>query len=46
LRSRCGNWSHSDDIRGHARNERLGVNSFYRGDDFLYHYLKAITATP
>lgn len=31
------------DIRDHARNERLAVDSFYRGNEFLYRYLKAIT---
>lgn len=35
-----------DDIRDHARNERLSVESFYRGNEFLYRYLKAITGTP
>ena len=35
-----------NDIRDHARNERLGVRSFYRANDFLYRYLKAITGTP
>jgi acetylornithine deacetylase/succinyl-diaminopimelate desuccinylase-like protein len=32
-----------NDIREHARNERLGVESFYRGNEFFYRYLKAIT---
>jgi acetylornithine deacetylase/succinyl-diaminopimelate desuccinylase-like protein len=32
-----------NDIRDHARNERLGVESFYRGNEFFYRYLKAIT---
>ncbi len=32
-----------NDIRDHARNERLAVDSFYRGNEFLYRYLKAIT---
>jgi len=32
-----------NDIRAHARNERLGVESFYRGNEFFYRYLKAIT---
>ncbi len=35
-----------NDIRDHARNERLAVKSFYRGNDFLYRYIKAITGTP
>ena len=33
-----------NDIRDHARNERLGVESFYRGNEFFYRYLKAITS--
>jgi len=32
-----------NDIRDHARNERLGVESFYRGNEFFYRYLKSIT---
>jgi acetylornithine deacetylase/succinyl-diaminopimelate desuccinylase-like protein len=32
-----------DDIRDHARNERVGVESFYRGNEFFYRYLKLIT---
>jgi acetylornithine deacetylase/succinyl-diaminopimelate desuccinylase-like protein len=32
-----------DDIRDHARNERVGVESFDRGNDFFYRYLKLIT---
>lgn len=35
-----------NDIRDHARNERLAVISFYRGNEFLYRYVKAITSTP
>lgn len=34
-----------NDIRDHARNERLGVESFYRGNEFFYRYLKAITGS-
>ncbi|HTV50546.1 MAG TPA: M20/M25/M40 family metallo-hydrolase [Steroidobacteraceae bacterium] len=35
-----------DDIRAHARNERIRVRSFYRGNAFFYRYLKAITGSP
>ena len=35
-----------NDIRDHARNERLAVDSFYRGNDFIYRYIKAITGAP
>jgi acetylornithine deacetylase/succinyl-diaminopimelate desuccinylase-like protein len=33
-----------DDIRAHGRDERLGVESFYKGVDFYYRYLKAVTS--
>jgi acetylornithine deacetylase/succinyl-diaminopimelate desuccinylase-like protein len=33
-----------DDVRAHGRDERVGVASFYTGNDFIYRYLKAITA--
>jgi acetylornithine deacetylase/succinyl-diaminopimelate desuccinylase-like protein len=33
-----------DDIRAHGRDERLGVDSFYKGVDFYYRYLKAVTS--
>ena len=33
-----------DDVRAHGRDERLGVASFYTGNEFFYRYLKAITA--
>ncbi len=32
-----------DDIRDHARNERLEVSSFYHGNEFFYQYLKSVT---
>jgi acetylornithine deacetylase/succinyl-diaminopimelate desuccinylase-like protein len=32
-----------DDERAHGRDERVGVESFYRGNEFFYRYLKAIT---
>lgn len=35
-----------DDIRDHARNERVEVRSFYRGNEFFYRYLKGITGAP
>ncbi len=35
-----------DDIRDHARNERVEVRSFYRGNEFVYRYLKSVTGTP
>jgi acetylornithine deacetylase/succinyl-diaminopimelate desuccinylase-like protein len=33
-----------DGIRSHGRDERIGVDSFYRANEFFYRYLKAITA--
>ena len=32
------------DVRAHGRDERVGVPSFYRGNQFFYEYLKALTA--
>ena len=33
-----------DDIRAHGKDERLGVESYYKGVDFYYRYLKALTS--
>jgi acetylornithine deacetylase/succinyl-diaminopimelate desuccinylase-like protein len=33
-----------DDIRAHGRDERLGIASYYKGVDFYYRYLKAMTS--
>ncbi|MGH9515193.1 MAG: M20/M25/M40 family metallo-hydrolase [Terriglobales bacterium] len=33
-----------DDIRAHGKDERIRVDSFYRGVDFYYRYLKAVTS--
>ena len=33
-----------DDMHAHARDERLRVAAFYRGNEFFYRYLKALTA--
>jgi acetylornithine deacetylase/succinyl-diaminopimelate desuccinylase-like protein len=33
-----------DDIRAHGKDERIGVESFARGVDFYYLFLKAVTA--
>jgi acetylornithine deacetylase/succinyl-diaminopimelate desuccinylase-like protein len=33
-----------DNIRAHGRDENLGVESFYRGNEFFYRYLKTITS--
>ena len=34
----------ADDIRYHGKDERLGVESFYKGVQFTYLFLKALTA--
>jgi acetylornithine deacetylase/succinyl-diaminopimelate desuccinylase-like protein len=31
-----------DDIRAHGRDERVGVESFYRANEFFYRYVKAV----
>lgn len=33
-----------DDIRAHGRDERVGVDSYYKGVDFYYRFLKTVTA--
>ena len=33
-----------DDLHAHGRDERLRVAAFYRGNEFFYRYLKALTA--
>jgi acetylornithine deacetylase/succinyl-diaminopimelate desuccinylase-like protein len=32
------------DERAHGQDERVGVESFYRGNEFFYRYLKALTS--
>lgn len=33
-----------DDVRAHGRDERVGVQSFYTGNEFYYRFIKALTA--
>ena len=33
-----------DNIRAHGQDENLGVESYYRGVEFFYRYIKAVTA--
>lgn len=33
-----------DDIRAHGRDERVGVQAFYTGNEFFYRYIKALSA--
>jgi acetylornithine deacetylase/succinyl-diaminopimelate desuccinylase-like protein len=32
-----------NNLRAHGRDERLGVESFYKGNEFFYQYLRALT---
>jgi acetylornithine deacetylase/succinyl-diaminopimelate desuccinylase-like protein len=34
-----------DDDRAHGKDERLGVESFYRGNEFMYRYIKSLTGS-
>jgi acetylornithine deacetylase/succinyl-diaminopimelate desuccinylase-like protein len=36
----------ADDYRAHGKDERMAVKSFYRGVEFYYKYLKAVTTQP
>ncbi len=33
-----------EDIRAHGRDERVAIDSFYKGNEFFYRYLRAVTA--
>jgi acetylornithine deacetylase/succinyl-diaminopimelate desuccinylase-like protein len=33
-----------NDVRAHGKDERIGIESFYKGVDFYYRYLKAVTS--
>ncbi len=33
-----------DDIRAHGKDERLGIDSYYKGVDFYYRFLKAVAS--
>jgi acetylornithine deacetylase/succinyl-diaminopimelate desuccinylase-like protein len=33
-----------DNIRAHGQDENVGIESFYRGNEFFYRYLKALTS--
>lgn len=39
-----GMFSDIDDIRAHGRDERIGVNEFYEGVDFMYAFIRALTS--
>jgi len=40
----CGVAIDTDDVRAHGKDERLGVESYYRGVEFYYRYLKVLTS--
>jgi acetylornithine deacetylase/succinyl-diaminopimelate desuccinylase-like protein len=35
-----------DDVRAHGRDERIGVNEFYQGVEFMYQFMKALSTNP
>jgi acetylornithine deacetylase/succinyl-diaminopimelate desuccinylase-like protein len=35
-----------DDVRAHGKDERLGIDSYYKGVDFYQRFLKAVTSQP
>jgi acetylornithine deacetylase/succinyl-diaminopimelate desuccinylase-like protein len=39
-----GMFTDIDDVRAHGRDERLGVKEFYKGVDFMYSFIKAVTS--
>lgn len=39
----CGLAIDRNDVRVHGKDERIRVDSFYKGVDFLYRYMKAVT---
>jgi acetylornithine deacetylase/succinyl-diaminopimelate desuccinylase-like protein len=39
-----GNFEDVNDIRAHGRDERLGVQDFYNGVEFMYRFIKALAS--
>jgi acetylornithine deacetylase/succinyl-diaminopimelate desuccinylase-like protein len=39
-----GMFGDSDDIRAHGKDERIGVKEFYKGVEFMYRFIKALTS--
>jgi acetylornithine deacetylase/succinyl-diaminopimelate desuccinylase-like protein len=37
-----GMFGEIDDVRAHGRDERIGVNEFYEGLEFMYRFIKAL----
>jgi acetylornithine deacetylase/succinyl-diaminopimelate desuccinylase-like protein len=38
-----GMYTDIDDVRAHGRDERIGVKEFYKGVDFMYRFIRALT---
>jgi acetylornithine deacetylase/succinyl-diaminopimelate desuccinylase-like protein len=39
-----GMFSDMDDVRAHGKDERIGVNEFYNGVEFMYRFMKALSS--
>ncbi|MFZ4622469.1 MAG: M20/M25/M40 family metallo-hydrolase, partial [Bacteroidota bacterium] len=39
-----GMFTDMDDVRAHGRDERIGVKEYYKGVEFMYSFIKALTA--
>jgi len=39
-----GMFTDIDDVRAHGKDERIGVNEFYRGVDFMYRLIRLLTS--
>jgi acetylornithine deacetylase/succinyl-diaminopimelate desuccinylase-like protein len=41
-----GIFANVNDIRAHGKDERIGVQDFYNGIEFMYRFIKALTSRP
>ncbi|MCX6137910.1 MAG: M20/M25/M40 family metallo-hydrolase [Ignavibacteriales bacterium] len=39
-----GMFTDMNDVRAHGKDERIGVNEFYKGIEFMYRFIKALTS--
>jgi acetylornithine deacetylase/succinyl-diaminopimelate desuccinylase-like protein len=39
-----GMFGDMDDVRAHGKDERIGVNEFYNGVEFMYRFIKALSS--
>ncbi|MCJ7449157.1 MAG: M20/M25/M40 family metallo-hydrolase [Bacteroidales bacterium] len=39
-----GMFADMEDVRAHGKDERIGVNEFYKGVEFMYRFIKALTS--